>query len=126
MVPLTSQSRILVATQPADFRKGIDGFVAQCRDVLQSNPRSGALFVFINRRRTMVRILVYEGHGYWLMTKRLSKGTFQGWPTTDEPLSAVLATQLRQLVQGQEPTVASRPLHSSLAGVNSPANQSKA
>ena len=103
MIPLTAQTRILVATQPADFRKGIDGFVALCREALQHNPRSGALFVFINRRRTMVRILAYEGNGYWLMTKRLSRGTYGGWPAGRESVSSVLATQLRQLIRGRAP-----------------------
>ena len=59
--------------------------------------------MFINRRRTMARILAYEGNGYWLMTKRLPKGTFPGWPDAREAVSAVLATQLRPLIQGQKP-----------------------
>lgn len=67
---------ILQAINPADFRCGIDGFVAICRRQLAQDPRSGILFVFINRNKTMIRALSYDGTGFWLMTKRLSKGKF--------------------------------------------------
>jgi transposase len=93
---------IRVATERADFRKGIDGFVALCQYDLQQNPRSGTLYVFLNRTATMVRILAYDpyGPGYWLMTKRLSKGRFRGWPVGSSPLSPMQAHRLRQLLSG--------------------------
>lgn len=103
MIHLTADTQILLATQPADFRKGVDGFVAVCRRALASDPRSGALFVFINRNKTMVRSLSYDGTGFWLMTKRLSKGKFQGWPKSSETLSPVAAKQLRALLTGGGP-----------------------
>jgi len=81
MIQLPANSVILLATQPADFRKGIDGMQALCHGELNCESRSGTLFVFINRSKTMVRALVYDGTGFWLMTKRLSKGKFQGWPS---------------------------------------------
>jgi transposase len=70
MIHLTASTVIRVATERADFRKGIDGFVALCQYDLQQNPRSGTLYVFLNRTATMVRILAYDpyGPGYWLMT----------------------------------------------------------
>ena len=106
MLYLTAQTPILVAIAPADFRKGIDGFVALCQHQLGQNPRSGTLYVFHNRARTMVRILAYEPHGqgqgggYWLLTKRLSSGRFQGWPRRDQPLTTLAAHRLRQLLNG--------------------------
>ena len=54
MIQLTSQMRILLAVEPADFRKGIDGLAQLCRQRLQADPLSGALFVFANRRRERV------------------------------------------------------------------------
>ncbi|HCG6158253.1 MULTISPECIES: IS66 family insertion sequence element accessory protein TnpB [Vibrio] len=57
MIHLTAQTQILLAIKPADFRCGIDGFVALCRHQLKQEPRSGTLFVFTNRRRTMLRAL---------------------------------------------------------------------
>jgi transposase len=68
----------VIATQPADFQCGIDGLVAVCKRRLASKPRSGRLFVFINRNKTILGALVYENNGFWLMTKRLSKGKFSG------------------------------------------------
>lgn len=101
MIALTATSRILLSTQPADFRKGIDGFVALCQQMLNQDPRSGVVFVFINRSKTMVRALHYDGTGFWLMTKRLSKGRFLGWPTGKKPINPLAAKQLSLLLRGQ-------------------------
>jgi transposase len=100
MIHLTATTSIRVATERADFRKGIDGFVALCQHDLKQNPRSGTLYVFLNRSATMVRILAYDGQGpgYWLMTKRLSKGRYQGWPRETSPVSPIAAHRLRQLL----------------------------
>ena len=80
MIQVTPQMRILLAIEPVDFRKGIDGLAAVCRAKLGSNPFSGALFVFRNRRATAIRILVFDGQGFWLCHKRLSTGRFRYWP----------------------------------------------
>ena len=87
---------------PGLIGAGIDGLAYICKDRLSSNPRSGTLFVFINRSRTMVRTLVYDGTGFWLMTKRLSKGKFQHWPKSNNAINPVAAKQLRQLLLGNE------------------------
>lgn len=76
MIHLTHETVIQLALQPLDFRKGMDGVAAVCREQLQQDPRSGQLFVFFNRSRTIIRVLVYEGKGFRLMSKRLSRGTF--------------------------------------------------
>jgi transposase len=81
MIQLTPQMRILVAIEPADFRKGIDGLARLCREVLRCDPFSGTVFVFRNRRGTAVKLLAYDGQGYWLCHKRLSEGRFRHWPT---------------------------------------------
>jgi transposase len=91
MLQLTPQSRIFVATQPVDFRKGIDGLCAVCRQVLGANPLAGAVYVFRNRAGTALKLLLYDGQGYWMMMKRLSQGHFAWWPTSVDaqvPLSA--------------------------------------
>lgn len=100
MLQLSADTSILLATQPQDFRKGIDGFIAVCRDTLQQNPRADIRFIFINRNRTMVRVLAYDGTGFWLMTKRLSKGRFEGWPGRGQAVQPMLATRLRTLLKG--------------------------
>ena len=104
MIQLSSQTTILLATQAADFRKGIDGLVAVCRLELEKDARNGTYFVFINRSHTMIRVLAYDGSGFWLMTKRLSKGRFQGWPTSGSNLRDFDAKKLRVLLSGHHPT----------------------
>ena len=102
MIQLSASSQILVATSPQDFRKGIDGFVFLCRNTFGQNPKNGQhLFVFINRSKTMVRLLAYDHNGYWLMTKRLSKGKFHGWPEKGQPMTSLLAKQLRVLLRNE-------------------------
>lgn len=80
MLQLTPQSRIFLAVQPVDFRKGIDGLAALCRQTLQENPLGGTIYVFRNRPGTTLKLLVYDGQGFWLCTKRLSQGRFSWWP----------------------------------------------
>ena len=80
MLSLTPQMRILVAVDAVDFRNGIDGLAGICRNQFQKDPLSGCVFVFRNRRGTSVKILVYDGQGFWLCQKRLSKGRFRWWP----------------------------------------------
>ena len=99
MIRLTNESRILLAIAPADFRAGIDGLSARCRIVLEHDPRNGTIFIFINRAKTMIRALTYEGNGFWLATKRLSKGTFRHWPSTGTAVSPMSAPELMQLLQ---------------------------
>ena len=83
MIQITPQMRVLVALEAADFRRGIDGLAQLCRTALAADPFSGAVFVFRNRRRTAIKLLVYDGQGYWLAHKRLSKGRFNWWPGSE-------------------------------------------
>lgn len=107
MIQLTQHMRILVAVDPADFRKGIDGLAAVCRLLLQQDPFTGTVFVFRNRRATAVKILVYDGQGFWLCQKRLSKGRFNYWPSTATgPSHALEAQQLAVLLSGGDPQAA--------------------
>src|SRR2546428_83296 len=80
MIQITPQMRILLAVEPVDFRRGIDGLACLCREALKADPFSGTAFVFRNRRGAALRVLVYNGQGMWLCHKRLSKGRFRWWP----------------------------------------------
>ena len=99
--------RILIAVDPVDFRKGIDGLARVCREVLEEDPFGGFVFVFRNRRRTALKILVFDGQGFWLCQKRLSEGKFQWWPKRtgeDSTASTVLAAhQLQVLLAAGNP-----------------------
>lgn len=107
MIQLTPHMRILVATTPLDMRKGIDGIAAHCRLVLEEHPMSGAVFVFISRSRKMLKLLTYDGQGFWLATKRLSRGRFPPWTkaasATHEHVRLLEAYQAHLLLQGADP-----------------------
>ncbi len=104
MIQITPQMRILVAVEPADFRKGIDGLAQLCRAALEQDPFGGAIFVFRNRRATAVKVLVYDGQGFWLCHKRLSKGRFRWWPAATRASTKTLeAHQLQVLLSAGDP-----------------------
>ncbi len=103
MIQITPQMRILVAIDAQDFRKGIDGLARVCREVLESDPFSGWVFVFRNRRQTALRLLCYDGQGFWLAHKRFSKGRFRWWPTSRTTTTSLEAHQLQRLMVGGDP-----------------------
>lgn len=106
MIQLTPQMRILVAVEPVDFRAGIDGLCRQCRETLSDDPFSGAVFVFRSRRGTAIKILAYDGQGFWLCQKRLSEGKFMHWPrgSAEAPATRQLfAHQMQVLLAGGNP-----------------------
>ena len=103
MIQIAPQIRILVAVEAIDGRKGIDAIAQLCREKLNADPFSGYLFIFRSRSGTAIRILQYDGQGFWLATKRLSKGRlhrFRGlWATTSEktPLGQAFCRQPKSL-----------------------------
>lgn len=104
MIQITPQMRVFVAVEPADFRRGIDGLARTCRAELGADPFSGAVFVFRNRRRTAIKMLVYDGQGFWLCYKRLSKGRFRWWPTgTESAVTGLEAHELAVLLRAGDP-----------------------
>ncbi len=82
MIQITPQMRILLAVEPVDFRKGIDGLAAVCRANLGTDPLAGALFVFRSRSGKALKLLTYDGQGFWICQKRLSSGRFTWWPSS--------------------------------------------
>ena len=103
MLQLTPQSRIFLAVQPVDFRKGIDGLAALCRQALHENPLGGTVYVFRNRTGTTLKLLAYDGQGFWLCTKRLSRGHFHWWPTAPTQSGRLSAWELHVLLGNGQP-----------------------
>jgi transposase len=87
-----------------DFRRGMDGLAQTCRAALGEDPFTGAVFVFCNRPRTAVKLLVYDGQGFWLCHKRLSKGRFRWWPTSADAATSLQAHELQVLLCGGDPS----------------------
>jgi transposase len=90
-------------------RKGIDAIAQLCREKLQADPFSGYLFIFRTRRSTAIRVLQYDGQGFWLATKRLSKGRFQWWPTGTEAVRTLRAHQAQLLLAAGNPDADAPP-----------------
>lgn len=106
MILFTPHMRILVSTRPLDMRKGMDSVAAYCRLALAENPMSGAFFIFVSRARRHIRILTYDGQGFWLATKRLSAGRFPRWSEVGSGaafLNQLEACQAQVLLQGGDP-----------------------
>jgi transposase len=105
MLQITPQMKILVAIEPADFRRGIDALARLCQETLQHDPFAGTVFVFRNRKATSLKVLMYDGQGFWLCQKRLSQGRFSWWPSTAEGSALRLAAhQLAVLLAAGNPT----------------------
>lgn len=110
MIQATPQMRILVGVEPVDFRGGIDRLARLCRQQLGSDPFSGTLFVFRNRRGTAIKILTFDGSGFWLCQKRLSTGKFRYWPESATEAAAKLAAhELQLLIMGGDPSAGRVP-----------------
>jgi transposase len=99
MLTITSAHRIYVACQAFDFRMGIDGFAATCRKHFDLDPFCGHCFIFRNRKKTAIKVLLYDGAGFWLCHKRLSKGQFKQWPKTAASVVSINPEQLNLLLQ---------------------------
>jgi transposase len=97
MLQLTPQSRVFVAIEPADFRRGIDGLAALCRQQLREDPFTGAIFVFRNRRGSALKLLCYDGQGFWLCQKRFSQGRLNWWPRSAQASHRLSARELQIL-----------------------------
>lgn len=110
MMQLTPQMRILLCVDPTDFRAGIDRLCRLCRAELGSDPFSGTVFVFKNRKGTAIKLLCYDGQGFWLCQKRLSTGRFPYWPRRlDSAQHELLAHELQVLLMGGDPQATRAP-----------------
>jgi hypothetical protein len=98
MIQITPQMRVLVAIQPVDFRRGIDGLSRVAREELSRDPMSGWVFLFRNRRSTAIKLLVYDGQGFWLAQKRLSAGKFRYWPAGPPATGRILEAHAVQVL----------------------------
>ena len=104
MIQVTPHMRVLLAVEPVDFRKGIDGLCKVCRQALKSDPFSGYVFIFRNKRGSAIKILMYDGQGFWLCQKRLSKGKFIWWSAKGvENLKQLAVHEVQSLIWNGDP-----------------------
>lgn len=122
MFLLSPQTKVFLARQVTDMRKSFRGLLVLTEAVLRQDPSSGHLFVFVNRRRDLLKILHWDGSGYWIWYRRLERGTFQlpaasaedqaSIELTPAQLSLILdgidLTSVRQRLRYRHPSVAER------------------
>jgi transposase len=115
---LSPQTKVFLARQVTDMRKSFRGLLTLTEAVLRQDPASGHLFVFVNRRRDLLKILHWDGGGYWIWYRRLERGTFQlpadsgeeqaGIELTPAQLSLILdgidLTSVRQRLRYRHPS----------------------
>jgi len=109
MIQITPQMRVLVAVDAVDGRKGIDSLAALCREKLQADPFSGWLFLFRTRRAQAIKMLCYDGQGFWIAQKRLSQGRFRFWPA-GSGAQTLEAHQAQLLLAAGDPETPAAPM----------------
>jgi transposase len=99
VISIASGVRVLIATRPVDFRKGMDGLAGVVKEHLRADPFSGAIFVFRSKRADRVKLIVWDGTGLCLFAKRLEQGTFR-WPRIEDGTMRLTPAQLAALIEG--------------------------
>lgn len=111
MFGLGPATKIYIAVEAVDMRKGFEGLYGLVRDQLGQDPLSGHLFLFSNRTRTRLKALVWDGSGLWVCAKRLEKGRFR-WPVAENVRSVTMRPEeLAMLVNGLDLTQAQPRKH---------------
>jgi len=91
--------RVLMATKPVDFRKGMDGLAALVKEELKTDPFSGVIYVFRARRSNRVKLIFWDGTGTVMVSKRLGEGRFR-WPRIEDGLMRLTPAQFGALIEG--------------------------
>ena len=114
MIAVRSGFRILIASRPVDFRRGMDSLAALVSEMLGDNPFCGDVFIFRSKRMDRIKILMWDGTGIVLYSKRLESGRFT-WPPICDGAMMLSASQLSLLLEGSDwrkilPRLVDRPL----------------
>ena len=101
MLSLSSDLKIFAYTRPTDMRKGFDRLSGIVRSEFQSDPTDGSLFLFVNRRRDRMKLLHFDGGGFWLYYRLLESGTFEQLVSQGDSCRLQIgATELTMLLSG--------------------------
>lgn len=103
MLSIGGTTRVFLAVQPVDLRGSFNRLYGYVAEVLREDPKSGHWFVFTNRRRTRIKILVFDGTGLWILNKRLEAGRFT-WPVAKAASLSVRNEEFGALANGLEVT----------------------
>lgn len=103
MINFSENCRIYVGIEPIDFRCGLNKLVPLAKACFDQDPRDRNIFVFRNRNRTDIKMLLFDRNGFFLGHKRLSRGKLQWWPRTEQECFSLDAEQLLKLLAGVDP-----------------------
>lgn len=99
MIGPTGAVRVMVATKPVDFRKGMEGLAVLVREAMQADPFCGTVYVFRAKRADRVKLIFWDGTGMVLVAKRLEDGKFR-WPGVGDAVMRLSAAELQALLEG--------------------------
>jgi transposase len=99
MIAVRADLKVLVASRPVDFRKGIHSLVALVAEALMADPYCGDIFVFRSKRADRIKLIAWDGSGMVLMTKWLEEGRF-AFPAIQDGAVRLTATELSVLLAG--------------------------
>lgn len=103
MITFDSTYTVLVGLDPIDFRAGINRLSSIAQAQFNKDPRERFVFVFRNKRKTDIKLICYDGNGFFLGHKRLSKGKLSWWPRTEGESLSIDSSQLARLLKGVDP-----------------------
>lgn len=121
MLSLPPSVRVFVAVDATDMRKSFDGLASEAQRVIAQDPFSGHLFVFFNRRRTMVKVLYWDRNGFCLVAKRLERGAFRLPEAAPNGVLEMEAAELGLILEGLELSRAPRRQRWTPSGIRSQA-----
>ena len=101
MIPMVPGTKVYLACQPVDMRRGFDGLSAEVVNRMNADPYSGHLFLFRGKRGDYLKALYWDGTGLCLFAKRLEQGKFV-WPSLVDGVLQMSAAQLALLVEGMD------------------------
>lgn len=110
MLQITAQHQLMISVAPVDFRKGLDSLIALSRNGLEQEPFDGYLFAFRNRKGSAIKLLIYDGNGFWLCQKRFSSGKLKWWPHNEKEAKALRPVELLIILQQGSPVQSGIPL----------------
>ena len=99
MIGPSGTVRVMVATKPVDFRKGMEGLAMLVREHMKADPFSGAVYVFRAKRADRIKLIFWDGTGLCLFAKRLEEGVFR-WPKIEDGVMRLSAAELSALLEG--------------------------
>ena len=102
MIALAANTKVYLAVEPTDMRKGVDGLALLVTSHLNQDPFSGHLFVFSNRKRNTIKLLLWDRNGFWVFHKRLERQRFR-WPIQGAGIPLWSMRELNWLLDGLDP-----------------------